>query len=68
MLNSDFFHFFHLMAQYPIKNPHLLVKSGGVLAFIIIMFFVQSIPEYGKLSPGWTALIGVIFLLIISGK
>lgn len=59
---------FHLMTQYPIKNPQLLIKSGGVLVFIIAMFFVQSIPEYNKLSPGWCALIGVLFLLIISGK
>lgn len=58
----------HLMTQYPIKNPQLLIKSGGVLVFIIAMFFVQSIPEYNKLSPGWCALIGVLFLLIISGK
>lgn len=57
-----------LQKQYPIKNPTLLIKSGAVLAFIITMFFFQSIPEYKKMSPGWVALIGVIFLLIISEK
>lgn len=57
-----------LQKQYPIKNPTLLIKSGIVLAFIITMFFVQSIPEYKKLSPGWVALIGVLFLLIIAEK
>lgn len=64
------FHFYHFLfvRQYPIKNPQLLVKSGLVLIFIIAMFFLQSIPEYEKLSTGWCALIGVMFLLIISEK
>ena len=50
---------------YPIKNKGLLIKSGIALAFILVLFFVQSIPEIRKLSLGWSALIGILFLLII---
>ncbi|XP_055303075.1 P protein-like [Sitodiplosis mosellana] len=57
-----------LQKSYPIKNAKLLVKSGIVLIFIIAMFFLQSIPEYEKLSIAWCALIGVMFLLIIAEK
>ncbi|XP_031624818.1 P protein-like [Contarinia nasturtii] len=57
-----------LQKSYPIKNPQLLAKSGSVLIFIITMFFLQSMPGYGKLSIGWCALIGVMFLLIIAEK
>lgn len=53
---------------YPIKKKGLLIKSGVALIFILVLFFVQSIPEIRKLSLGWSALIGIIFLLIISNR
>lgn len=53
---------------YPIKKKQLLVKSGIVLAFILVLFFVESIPEIHRLSLGWSALLGVILLLIISNR
>lgn len=53
---------------YPIKNKGLLIKSAVALVFILILFFVQSIPEIRKLSLGWSALIGILFLLIISER
>lgn len=53
---------------YPIKNKGLLIKAGVALVFILILFFVQSIPEIRKLSLGWSALIGILFLLIISER
>ena len=53
---------------YPIKKKQLLIKSGIVLAFILILFFVESIPEIHRLSLGWSALLGVILLLIISNR
>lgn len=53
---------------YPIKNKGLLLKSGLVLVFILILFLVESIPEIHRLSLGWSALIGVILLLIISER
>jgi P protein len=53
---------------YPIKKKGLLIKSVIALTFILVLFFVQSIPEIRKLSLGWSALLGVIFLLIISDR
>lgn len=53
---------------YPIKKKGLLIKSGIALIFILVLFFVQSIPEVRRLSLGWSALIGIIFLLIISNR
>ena len=53
---------------YPIKKKGLLIKSGIVLIFILALFMVESIPEFKRLSLGWSALLGVILLLIISGR
>lgn len=61
-------YFIFSVPKYPIKNSQLLIKCTIVLVFIITMFFLQSIPEFEKLSIGWSALIGVMFLLIIADK
>lgn len=53
---------------YPLKKKGLLIKSGIVLLFIVTLFLVESIPELKRLSLGWSALLGVILLLIISGR
>lgn len=53
---------------YPIRKRGLLIKSSIALIFILVLFFVQSIPEIRRLSLGWSALIGIIFLLIISNR
>jgi Na+/H+ antiporter NhaD/arsenite permease-like protein len=53
---------------YPIKKKSLLIKSGVSLAFIIILFTIESFPQIHRLSLGWSALLGVIFLLIISNR
>lgn len=58
----------NLIPQYPIKDARLLIKSGGVLIFILTLFFLQSFPMFQRLSVGWCALIGIIFLLIIAEK
>ena len=52
--------------QYPIRNVPLLIKTGCVLAFVITLFFVQSVPSIQRLSLGWCALVGVILLLTIA--
>lgn len=57
-----------MQKAYPIKNKPLLIKSGIVFAFIIGLFFIESFPAIHRLSLGWSALIGVILLLIISDK
>lgn len=57
-----------MQAAYPIKNKSLLLKSGAVLIFVISLFFIESFPSMHRLTLGWSALIGVLLLLIISGK
>ena len=48
-----------------ITNMGLLVKACVVLAFTVILFFLQNIPSL-NLSLGWTALLGAITLLILA--
>ncbi|XP_050501737.1 P protein-like isoform X1 [Diabrotica virgifera virgifera] len=55
----------NLKKQYPIKNKSLLIKSGITLALVICLFFFNSIPAFRTLGLGWTALLGVILLLIL---
>lgn len=55
------FHF-----QYPIKDKMLLKKSGATMAFIIVLFFIESIPRIQRMTLGWSAFTGVILLLLIS--
>lgn len=55
-----------LQKQYPVKNKPLLIKCGCILVFIIVLCFVQSIPEIQRLSVAWCALLGTILLLIIT--
>lgn len=53
---------------YPLKKKCLLIKSGIALAFIIVLFMVESFPQIHRLSLGWSALLGVTLLLIISNR
>lgn len=48
-----------------ITNMGLLVKSVGVLAVTVLLFFLQNIPRL-NLSLGWTALLGATTLLILA--
>ena len=48
-----------------ITNTGLLVKASVVLAFTVLLFFLQNIPQL-NLSLGWTALLGAITLLILA--
>lgn len=54
-----------LQEKYPIRDKWLLVKSGFVLIFVITLFFLHSVPNL-HLSLGFTALIGVLLLLILA--
>ena len=45
----------------------LLLKCGIVLVIVILLFFLHSIPQL-NLSMGWTALLGAVFLLILSDR
>jgi Na+/H+ antiporter NhaD/arsenite permease-like protein len=53
---------------YPIKKKGLLIKSVFALTFILVLFLVESFPQIHRLSLGWSALLGVILLLIISNR
>ncbi|GAB0088873.1 P protein [Sergentomyia squamirostris] len=57
-----------LESLYSIKNKPLLIKSTICLAFIIILFFVQSIPSVHSITVAWVALLGVLLLLILENK
>ncbi|KAL6260959.1 hypothetical protein P5V15_008487 [Pogonomyrmex californicus] len=54
-----------LQEKYPIRDKWLLAKSGCVLAFVITLFFLHSVPRL-NLSLGWIALVGVLLLLILA--
>ncbi|XP_063987100.1 P protein-like [Diachasmimorpha longicaudata] len=54
-----------LQEKYPIRNRTLLIKSGVVLFLVILLFFLHSLPTL-HLTLGWTALLGVLLLLIIA--
>ncbi|EDW88426.1 P protein [Drosophila yakuba] len=57
-----------LKQKYPIKNKTLLLQSAGALLFVIVCFFIQSVPHWRTLPLGWVALLGVILLLIILNR
>ncbi|XP_055700307.1 P protein-like [Phlebotomus papatasi] len=57
-----------LESLYSIRNKPLLIKSTICLAFIIILFFVQSIPSIHSISVAWVAFLGMLLLLILHNK
>ncbi|KAH8377521.1 hypothetical protein KR093_005800 [Drosophila rubida] len=57
-----------LKQKYPIKNKQLLLQSAGTLLFVIVCFFIQSVPHWRTLPLGWVALLGVILLLIVLNR
>lgn len=54
-----------LRRKYRIKNKPLLIKSGLVMGVVIILFFLQGLPNL-DLSLGWIAILGAICLLILA--
>ncbi|XP_034234646.1 P protein [Thrips palmi] len=56
-----------LQAKYPIRNKMLLLKSGLTILFVVVLFFLHSIPQL-NLSLGWTALLGAILLLLLADQ
>uniref|UniRef100_A0A1A9UPJ7 Citrate transporter-like domain-containing protein n=1 Tax=Glossina austeni TaxID=7395 RepID=A0A1A9UPJ7_GLOAU len=57
-----------LKLKYPIKNKMLLIQASGALVFVIVCFFIQSVPRLRTLPMGWVALLGIIALLIILNR
>lgn len=56
-----------LQLKYPIRNKMLLLKSGLTILFVVVLFFLHSIPQL-NLSLGWTALLGAILLLVLADQ
>lgn len=56
-----------LKEKYPIRNWTLLYKSSLALLFVVVVFFLHSIPEL-NLSLGVTAFLGAILLLILADR
>lgn len=54
-----------LEQKYPIRDKILLVQSSFCLFCVLCLFFLHSIPQFQRLSLGWTALIGAFLLLIL---
>lgn len=57
-----------LQEQYPIRDKVLLIKSCVILLLVISVFFLHSLPQMSKLGLGWTALLGALLLLLLSGR
>ncbi|CAG9576989.1 unnamed protein product [Danaus chrysippus] len=57
-----------LKAKYKIRDRSLLIKSSVAIAFVVIVFFLHSIPELNRVSLGMTALLGAILLLTLADK
>lgn len=57
-----------LEVQYPIRNKSTLIKCSLVLLLIVGVFSLNSIPEMNKLGIGWTALLGVFLLLLLTER
>ena len=54
-----------LARKYKIRNKPLLIKSGMVMSFVILLFFFQTLPQL-DLSLGWIAVLGAITILILA--
>lgn len=54
-----------LSEKYRIREPALLVKSTIVLASVIVLFFLQSIPTI-HLTLGWIAILGAVMLMVLA--
>ncbi|KAJ0182972.1 hypothetical protein K1T71_000948 [Dendrolimus kikuchii] len=57
-----------LKDKYKIRDKALLIKASVAIAFVVIVFFLHSIPEFNRVSLGWTALLGAILLLTLADR
>ncbi|KAJ2943326.1 hypothetical protein O0L34_g12132 [Tuta absoluta] len=54
--------------KYKIRDKKLLVKATLSISFVVMLFFLHSVPELNKVSLGWSALLGAILLLILADR
>ncbi|XP_028167088.1 P protein-like [Ostrinia furnacalis] len=57
-----------LKEKYKIRDKVLLIKATVAIAFVVIVFFLHSIPELNRVSLAWTALLGAILLLTLADR
>ncbi|XP_072948685.1 P protein-like [Epargyreus clarus] len=57
-----------LKQKYKIRDKMLLLKSTVAISFVVVLFFLHSIPELNRVSLGWTALLGAILLLTLADR
>ncbi|XP_068622355.1 P protein-like [Battus philenor] len=57
-----------LKEKYKIRDKALLVKASIAISFVVLVFFLHSIPELNRVSLGWTALLGAILLLTLADR
>ncbi|CAH2056107.1 unnamed protein product, partial [Iphiclides podalirius] len=57
-----------LKEKYKIRDKALLVKASVAISFVVLVFFLHSIPELNRVSLGWTALLGAILLLTLADR
>ncbi|XP_059056847.1 P protein-like [Achroia grisella] len=57
-----------LKGNYKIRDKVLLLKGSVSITFVVIAFFMHSIPEFNRVSLGWTALLGAILLLTLADR
>ncbi|KAG6464899.1 P protein [Manduca sexta] len=58
----------NLKEKYKIRDKVLLMKTSVAVAFVVIVFFLHSIPDLNRVSLGWTALLGAILLLTLADR
>ncbi|KAF9794624.1 hypothetical protein SFRURICE_014171 [Spodoptera frugiperda] len=54
--------------KYKIRDKVLLVKCTVAITFVVIVFFLHSLPEFNRVSLGWTALLGALLLLTLADR
>uniref|UniRef100_A0A2A4JQX1 Citrate transporter-like domain-containing protein n=1 Tax=Heliothis virescens TaxID=7102 RepID=A0A2A4JQX1_HELVI len=54
--------------KYKIRDKVLLIKCTVAIAFVVTVFFLHSIPEFNRVSLGWTALLGALLLLTLADR
>ncbi|KPI96273.1 P protein [Papilio xuthus] len=57
-----------LKDKYKIRDKTLLLKAAVTIAFVVVVFFLHSIPEFNRVSLSWTALLGAILLLLLADR
>ncbi|KAI5640089.1 citrate transporter domain-containing protein [Phthorimaea operculella] len=56
-----------MKGKYKIRDKNLLIKSTIAVGFVVILFFLHSLPQL-HVSLGWVALLGAILLLILADR